>query len=176
MPFIRVTYPTGAMTQAQKDALAPLLVDAVMRQEVEPVTAEARWVTGSRPITRCSRATGTSPGSPRRIIRSGWSRASSPPASSTRRGAMRRRSRSARPSPPCSTTAATSALNNELVSPAMLMRVYSVFVEVPEGSWGVAGRTISALEISDFIGNPEGSARDRELKANVARVRLARAS
>ena len=33
MPIIRVTYPEKGLTNQQKDKLAPLLIDAVMRQE-----------------------------------------------------------------------------------------------------------------------------------------------
>src|ERR1700756_3484906 len=45
MPVIRVTYPAKALTDKQKETLAPLLIDAVMLQEVDPVTELARDAT-----------------------------------------------------------------------------------------------------------------------------------
>jgi hypothetical protein len=38
MPLIRVNCPENSLTAEQKAKLAPLLVDALMRQEVDPVT------------------------------------------------------------------------------------------------------------------------------------------
>src|SRR5262245_46340903 len=38
MPLIRVTSPENSFTAEQKAQLAPLLVDAVMVEEVDPVT------------------------------------------------------------------------------------------------------------------------------------------
>jgi phenylpyruvate tautomerase PptA (4-oxalocrotonate tautomerase family) len=45
MPVIRVTCPENALTTEQKAALAPRLIDAVMTQEVDPVTDVARNAT-----------------------------------------------------------------------------------------------------------------------------------
>jgi len=38
MPLVRVNCPENSFTAEQKAKLAPLLVDALMRQEVDPVT------------------------------------------------------------------------------------------------------------------------------------------
>jgi len=38
MPLIRINSPENAFTPEQKAKLAPLLIDALMRQEVDPVT------------------------------------------------------------------------------------------------------------------------------------------
>lgn len=38
MPLIRINCPENALTAKQKAKLAPLLIDALMRQEVDPVT------------------------------------------------------------------------------------------------------------------------------------------
>ena len=38
MNVIRITYPANALTDKQKEKFATLLIDAVMRQEVDPVT------------------------------------------------------------------------------------------------------------------------------------------
>jgi hypothetical protein len=45
MPVIRVTCPENVLTSEQKEQLAPLLIDAVMTQEVDPVTDVARNAT-----------------------------------------------------------------------------------------------------------------------------------
>jgi hypothetical protein len=45
MPVIRVTCPENVLTAQQKEQFAPLLIDAVMTQEVDPVTDVARNAT-----------------------------------------------------------------------------------------------------------------------------------
>ncbi|MBV9514950.1 MAG: hypothetical protein JO280_13065, partial [Mycobacteriaceae bacterium] len=42
MPLIRVTSPENSFSAEKKAELAPLLVDAVMVEEVDPVTEAAR--------------------------------------------------------------------------------------------------------------------------------------
>jgi phenylpyruvate tautomerase PptA (4-oxalocrotonate tautomerase family) len=46
MPFIRVNCPRGALTAEQKAALAPRLVHALIRQEIEPFTDIGTAATG----------------------------------------------------------------------------------------------------------------------------------
>jgi phenylpyruvate tautomerase PptA (4-oxalocrotonate tautomerase family) len=46
MPFIRVNCPKGALTAYQKSKLAPLLVEALISQEIDPVTEIDRAATG----------------------------------------------------------------------------------------------------------------------------------
>jgi phenylpyruvate tautomerase PptA (4-oxalocrotonate tautomerase family) len=38
MPLIRINCPENSLTAEQKEQLSPLLIDALMRQEVDPVT------------------------------------------------------------------------------------------------------------------------------------------
>ena len=45
MNVIRVTYPANALTDRQKEKFATLLIDAAMRQEVDPATEEATSAT-----------------------------------------------------------------------------------------------------------------------------------
>jgi phenylpyruvate tautomerase PptA (4-oxalocrotonate tautomerase family) len=45
IPVIRVTCPENVLTAQQKEQFAPLLIDAVMTQEVDPVTDVARNAT-----------------------------------------------------------------------------------------------------------------------------------
>jgi hypothetical protein len=66
-PAIRVTYSENALTADQKAELAPLLIDAVMLQEVNPITEAARHITAA-----CSTRF---PSTIRLVLsRSGWSR------------------------------------------------------------------------------------------------------
>src|ERR1700722_6462403 len=46
MPFIRVNCPKGALTAEQKAELAPRLVHALIRQEIDPVTEIGTAATG----------------------------------------------------------------------------------------------------------------------------------
>ena len=46
MPFIRVNCPRGALTAEQKAKLAPRLVHALIRQEIDPVTEIGTAATG----------------------------------------------------------------------------------------------------------------------------------
>jgi len=42
MPVIRINCPEDSLTAEQKAKLAPLLIDALMRQEVDPVTENGK--------------------------------------------------------------------------------------------------------------------------------------
>jgi phenylpyruvate tautomerase PptA (4-oxalocrotonate tautomerase family) len=46
MPFIRVNCPKGALTADQKAKLAPILVNALIREEIDPVTEIGTAATG----------------------------------------------------------------------------------------------------------------------------------
>lgn len=46
MPFIRVNCPRGSLSPAQKTQLAPRLVQALIRQEIDPVTDIGTAATG----------------------------------------------------------------------------------------------------------------------------------
>ena len=46
MPFIRVNCPKGALSSEQKATLAPRLVQALIRQEIDPVTEIGTAATG----------------------------------------------------------------------------------------------------------------------------------
>ena len=55
-----------------------------------------------------------------------------------------------------------SVLDREgvLILPAYLMRVHTVIVEIPEGSWGAGGQTIDTEKISKLIGATQGKKRE----------------
>ena len=46
MPFIRVNCPQNALTADQKAKLVPLLAEALIGQEIDPVTEIGREATG----------------------------------------------------------------------------------------------------------------------------------
>jgi phenylpyruvate tautomerase PptA (4-oxalocrotonate tautomerase family) len=46
LPFIRVNCPKGALSSEQKATLAPRLVQALIRQEIDPVTEIGTAATG----------------------------------------------------------------------------------------------------------------------------------
>ena len=49
-------------------------------------------------------------------------------------------------------------------------------LEIPEGSWGAAGRTVSALEIAAIAGTAKNAERYKELQENTAKLKAARVS
>jgi hypothetical protein len=62
------------------------------------------------------------------------------------------------------------------ISPAYLMRLHTVVVEIPEGSWGAGGQTIDTEKISKLIGATQGPKRLAEAKENAAKMKAARIS
>jgi hypothetical protein len=62
------------------------------------------------------------------------------------------------------------------VAPAYLKNLYCFMMEVPEGSWGAGGRTVSALEIASIAGTDKNAQRFNELKENTAKLKAARVS
>jgi len=66
------------------------------------------------------------------------------------------------------TDAFQRAFGGQAADPMLPLRVWILVHEVREGSWGAAGRTVSALDVAQFI-NPElGPARRSEIAAAVA--------
>ncbi len=60
------------------------------------------------------------------------------------------------------------------ISPAYLMRLHVVVIEIPEGSWGAGGQTIDTEKISKLIGATEGPTRLAEARENAAKMKAAR--
>jgi hypothetical protein len=65
-------------------------------------------------------------------------------------------------------------MGGKTVSPAYLARIYSLLIEIPEGSWGWLGHTTSALEIGHFIGTDKDPERWAELKDVTAKMKADR--
>jgi phenylpyruvate tautomerase PptA (4-oxalocrotonate tautomerase family) len=135
MPLIRVTSPENSFTAEQKAQLAPLLVDAVMVEEVSPVTKAARDATFIVYHDVPRRDAIGANGQPFWLVESfvdagffnqarrdaaqanvakAFVRVLGDDGSSVEQGGM-------------------------TVSPAYLSRLYSLLIEIPEGSWGFLG-------------------------------------
>ena len=90
MPLIRINCPENSLTAEQKAKLAPLLIDALMRQEVDPVTEAAKAGTfcifneiATRATASLAEKLTSTPKS-----RFGWWKCMLTPASSTKSDAM----------------------------------------------------------------------------------------
>ena len=167
MPFIRVTTPVNAFTAEQKAKLAPLLVEAVMGQEIDPMTDIGRAATGFF-FTEIEEHDCFPGGVPlnQHPEKRFWIVEAVVAASffsQARRDALQ-------------TLVAKafvdvlgddcSVLDREgvRISPAYLMRLHCVIVEIPEGSWGAGGQTVDTDKISKLIGATQGPKRLAEAK------------
>ena len=54
--------------------------------------------------------------------------------------------------------------------------LYCLMIEIPEGSWGAFGHTVSAMDIAAIAGTDKNAARFKELQENTAKLKLARVS
>jgi phenylpyruvate tautomerase PptA (4-oxalocrotonate tautomerase family) len=177
MPFIRVSSPANALTAEQKAKLAPLLVEAVMGQEIDPMTDIGRAATGM--IFNEIEEHNCFPGGVPLIEhpeRKFWIVEAVVAASffsQARRDAMQ--------------TAVAKAFVDIIgddgsvleregvrISPSYLMRLHCVIIEIPEGSWGAGGQTVDTDKISKLIGATQGPKRLAEAKEIAAKMKAAR--
>jgi phenylpyruvate tautomerase PptA (4-oxalocrotonate tautomerase family) len=179
MPFIRVNYPKGALTSDQKAQLAPRLVEALIRQEIDPVTDIGRAATGFMyneiDVENCFPGGVPLSENPDRVFWTVEAVVAASFFSQQRRDEMQ-------------TEIAQifvdilgddgSVLEREdiKISPAWLMRLHVVVIEIPEGSWGAGGQTIETDKISKLIGATQGPARLAEATELGARMKAARFS
>jgi phenylpyruvate tautomerase PptA (4-oxalocrotonate tautomerase family) len=181
MPLIRVSCPENALTAEQKAQLAPLLTDGVMGQEVDPVTDAGRDITalvfneiadhncfiGGRSVDKPKH-----PGDTFWIVEimvaAGF-------FDQARRDAVQD---AIRKSFVTVLGDDGSAIEHDgvRISPAYFVRLYSLIVEIPEGSWGAGGRAVSAVEIAKLAGTDQSRNRFAELQKNTARLKGTRAS
>jgi phenylpyruvate tautomerase PptA (4-oxalocrotonate tautomerase family) len=181
MPVIRITCPEKALTAEQKAQLAPLLTDGAMGQEIDPVTDVGRDVTalmfneiadhhcfiGGKPVEK-PKHPGDTFWLVETIVAAGF-------FDQARREAVQAAIKKA----------FVTALGDDgevleqdgvRVSPKYLVRLYSLIIEIPEGSWGVGGRTSSAVEIGKLAGTDPSRKRFAELQANTAKLKPTRVS
>ena len=172
MPLIRVTYPENALTAEQVDKLAPLLVDAVMVEEVDPVSEEAR--NGTFVVFEelpPGKAIGAK-GQPFWFLEAF---VDAPFFTQARRDAAQLAVRKVFVEV-LGDDGSSVERNGKTIAPAYLARLYSLLVEIPEGSWGTEGQTLSAPEIGALIGTDKDPERWSELKVNSAKLSADRPS
>lgn len=172
MPLIRVTYPENSLTADQVDKLAPLLVDAVMVEEVNPVSEAARNGTFVvyNEIPR-PKAIGAQ-GQPFWLVEAF---VDGPFFNQARRDAAQLAVGKAFVEV-LGDDGSSVERNGKTIAPAYLARLYSLLIEIPEGSWGWLGHTTSALEIGGFIGTDKDPERWAELKENTDKLKADRVS
>lgn len=179
MPFIRVTYPTHGLTVEQKAKLAPRLVEELIAQEFDPVTENGRngvplvfdeldernCFPGGLPLVE----------HPERTF---WIVEAMVAASffnQARRDALQ--------------TAIAKAFVDVLgddgsviergdlrIAPAYLVRLYTIIIEIPEGSWGAGGQTVETDKIGKILGGAQKKERLAELQENIVRLKATRVS
>jgi phenylpyruvate tautomerase PptA (4-oxalocrotonate tautomerase family) len=172
MPLIRITYPENALTAEQVAELAPLLVDAIMVEEVSPVSEAARngtfVVYNEVPHPKAIGANGQPFWLVEAFVDAGF-------FNQARRDDAQDRVAKAFVTVLGDDDSSVEA-GGKTVSPAYLARLYSLLIEIPEGSWGWLGGSTSALEIGEFIGTDKDPERWSELKQNTAKVQASRPS
>jgi phenylpyruvate tautomerase PptA (4-oxalocrotonate tautomerase family) len=173
MPFIRVNCPKGALTADQKARLAPLLVNALIRQEIG--TAATGFFYNEIDVANCFPGGVALCEHPEKVFWTVEAFVAASFFSQSRRDEMQ-------------TDIAKafvdilghdgSVLEREdvRISPAYLMRLHVVVIEIPEGSWGAGGQTIDTEKISKLIGATQGPKRLAEARANAARLKATRVS
>jgi phenylpyruvate tautomerase PptA (4-oxalocrotonate tautomerase family) len=176
MPFIRVTCPANAFTAGQKEKLASSLAHAVMAQILESVSEDGLAATpvvfdeidehdcfpGGQPLARV----------PDRTFWIVEAMVSAAFFDQERRDALQAGVARAFVGV-LGDDGSVAELDGLRVSPAYLLRLYTVIVEVPEGSWGAGGGTVGIAEIGRLIG-AGGSARLAEAQRNADRLKAAR--
>jgi phenylpyruvate tautomerase PptA (4-oxalocrotonate tautomerase family) len=149
MPLVRVQHPTGALPVAQKRALAASLTEIVLDAEVDAITEMGRSVT----IVQFQEV-GAEDWAVGGVLRSEME---APPdhflvdvfvleglLEDERRTKVH--------------ASITRAFQDACAplgdNPMLPLRVWVMIHEVPEGSWGAAGTSVSALDVARYI-NPE---------------------
>jgi phenylpyruvate tautomerase PptA (4-oxalocrotonate tautomerase family) len=179
MPFIRVNCPKGALTAEQKAELAPRLVQALIRQEIDPVTEIGTAATGCffNELDEKNCFPGGVPLSdhPDNMFWTVEAIVAASYFSQPRRDEMQRDV----------AAAFVDVLGDDgsvlerggiRISPAYLMRLQVVVVEIAEGSWGAGGQTVDTEKISKLIGATQGPARLAEALELGEKMRKARLS
>jgi phenylpyruvate tautomerase PptA (4-oxalocrotonate tautomerase family) len=179
MPFIRVNCPKGALSAEQKAKLAPKLVQALIRQEIDPITDIGTAATGfffnELDIENCFPGGVPLAEHPDKTFWTVEAFVAASYFSQPRRDEMQKE------------IAAAfvevlgddgSVLQREdiTIAPAYLMRLHVIVIEIPEGSWGAGGQTIDTEKISKLIGATQGPERLAEALELGARMKKARLS
>ena len=179
MPLIRINCPENSFTAEQKAKLAPLLIDALMRQEVDPVTEAGKE--GTLCIFNEIATDNCFPGGQGpdlHTTRPFWVVELFADAgffNQKRRDAAQLGVGKAFVTVLCDDGSSLD-WGGQHVAPTYLKNLYCLMIEIPEGSWGAAGHTVSALEIAAIAGTDKNAGRFKELQENTAKLKAARVS
>ena len=163
MPLVRLTYPRGALTTAQKGHIAEALTEIVLDAEVDAVTEPGRLVT----VIHFHE-----------VAADDWavagelrSAAANPPdhfivdvvvleglLEGARRTAVHRR-----------VTDAFQQAFAGAANPMLPFRVWVLVHDVREGGWGAGGGTVSALDVAQFINPQLAAVRRAEIEASISK-------
>jgi phenylpyruvate tautomerase PptA (4-oxalocrotonate tautomerase family) len=175
MPLIRINCPEDSLTAEQKAKLAPLLIDALMRQEVDPVTEagkEGTLLVFNEIATRNCFPGGKLDARPFWVVElfadAGF-------FNQKRRDAAQEGVGKAFVTV-LGDDGSSLDWGGKHIAPAYLKGLYCLMLEVPEGSWGSFGHTLSALEIAAIAGTDKNADRFKELQENTAKLKAARVS
>jgi phenylpyruvate tautomerase PptA (4-oxalocrotonate tautomerase family) len=179
MPFIRVNCPKGSLSAEQKNQLAPRLVHALIRQEIDPVTEGGTAKTGmffnELDIENCFHGGVALSEHPENVFWTVEAFVAASYFSQPRRDQMQRDVAQAFVDV-IGDDGTVMEAGDIRISPAYLMRLHVVFVEIPEGSWGAGGQTIDTEKIGTLLGAAEGPTRFAEARELGKRMKAARLS
>jgi phenylpyruvate tautomerase PptA (4-oxalocrotonate tautomerase family) len=179
MPFIRVNCPKGALTFEQKSELAPRLVQALIRQEIDPVTEIGTAATGffynEVDVENCFPGGVALASHPERMFWTVEAFVAASYFSQSRRDEMQFDIAKAFVDI-LGDDGSVMQREDITISPSWLMRLHVVVIEIPEGSWGAGGQTIDTEKISKLIGATQGPVRLAEALELGSRMRQARLS
>jgi phenylpyruvate tautomerase PptA (4-oxalocrotonate tautomerase family) len=179
MPFIRVNCPKGALTHEQKTELAPRLVQALIRQEIDPVTEIGTAATGffynEVDVENCFPGGVPLASHPEKTFWTVEAFVAASYFSQSRRDEMQFDIAKAFVDI-LGDDGSVMQREDITIAPSWLMRLHVVVIEIPEGSWGAGGQTIDTEKISKLIGATQGPVRLAEALELGSRMRQARLS
>jgi phenylpyruvate tautomerase PptA (4-oxalocrotonate tautomerase family) len=179
MPFIRVNCPKGALTPEQKAKLAPRLVYALIRQEIDPVTEIGTAATGffynEVDVENCFPGGVSLTSHPEKIFWTVEAFVAASYFSQSRRDEMQFDIAKAFVDI-LGDDGSVMEREDITIAPSWLMRLHVVIIEIPEGSWGAGGQTIDTEKISKLIGATQGPVRLAEALELGSRMKQARLS
>lgn len=179
MPFIRVNCPKGALSGEQKCALAPKLVNALIRQEIDPVTESGTAKTGmffnELDIENCFPGGLALSDHPEKVFWTVEAFVAASYFSQPRRDQMQRDVAQAFVDV-IGDDGTVMQRGDIHIAPSYLMQLHVVFVEIPEGSWGAGGQTIDTEKIGTLLGATDGPTRFAEALELGKKMRKARLS
>jgi len=178
MPLIRINCPEDSLTAEQKAKLAPLLIDALMRQEVDPVTENGKQGTllvFNEIATRNCFVAGKADVHTTKPFWVVELFADAGFFNQKRRDAAQIDVGKAFVTV-LGDDGTSMDFGGQRIAPTYMKGLYCLFIEIPEGSWGSYGHTLSALDIAKIAGTDQNAARFRELQDNTAKLKAARVS